>query len=910
MGKINKAQLLFLVIFSTLTLLLRFKTPIYAYTCGSGKYCNAGDASFPVSNLLYCGTPARCFSCSSPIKFKCSCSNGCGPSDSSCSGGATVYSNSSCSQVYQNLGCCATGGGGGSPCTPKCPTTVCTVTDAQCATANSGNTEYKATSSGGALCKGNDASCTNSDGCGGSKVCNTSSCYKPETNIKPSTPTSITMKIDNSWTSPNLSTNINARTLVRFPHTTTISTTIPTISAPSTSRGVGASININSTEHKASTGVFTINNHPASATLTQGATGTISARNYAINKCDDNVLYSDARAGYYKVNTLPLVNSAEITGNGKKNSYGCEPALKHTGKIDNNELTITVKGTDPDGNNSMNGVVVWLVKEGQDITSSINALTYVGPGVANVNPNQIGLFIAQNGTLYKADNSSGTLLGWGRDTQDNPAGTKIVKDAGRNTLISDVRLVEGYPQRIGGETIFAIKLTFPENSPIYGTYQLYAGMTDELSYVSLSTGMSLDQRSTKKITGQTWSFDFTNPTVATNVTSYDEEAKRQLIKLRWTATDTGTGIPGSHTVVNIYKNNASPVYLGATPINVISIPNNAEEIGLLSPLSSGWIDSEAGGVEKSIDMNIRDNDRGNFSLYVTAYDKACNRSNRDGQSVDLDKWIATKGGLFYSHGAISFTTKEVVGNDYNLGTELIFIYGNPGGFFDSINIVRILEEDNKMPALAKNIRNRSNERGLYAKLNSNLKEKIGEGGMTPLALGGNITCNNPNGCYLKLEENQGLPNNITYSGKIVIYSEGDIRIGDTIKSTKPNEDVMYIFSEGNISIGGEQNSDTNTPLAIDSIDAFLMAGGKVTIQRGTQNDSDAQDQVVVTGGIIGFADSTTPPTAISLQRSLGTLNLSQPTLVVNYHPKYSVESSKFFGLWSGAYKRELGFKPG
>lgn len=859
---------------------------------GSMSVCQCESCSDTCSCSASCSegyrTPNPGTSCSKT--FYCSCITGCG--NTKTGGSITCYKSDACS------------------CTTSCQSGY--------------TTDYS-----GPLCE-KEEQCSCNTECGNKKYGSKLKCYLPETNtIKPASPASITMKVD-EWTSPNLSTDSNNRTLIKFPHTTTTSTTIPTISAPATSRGVGASMNINSTEHKANTGVFTINNQPASGTLTQGATGTISARNYTINKCDNNVLYSDPRVGYYKVNTLPIVNpdpntgGAEITGNGTANPYGCTPAPKHTGKLDNKELTITVKGTDPDGNSSINGVVVWLAKEGEDITSSLNKLTYVGPAIANVNPKQIGLFIAQNGTVYKADNSGGTLSGWGRDvTAENPAGTKVVSDVSRNVLISDVRLVDGYPQRIGNETTFAIKLTFPEDSPIDGTYQLYAGLTDDLSYILLPNGAtSLDQRSTKKITGQTWTFDFVAPHFSRSLetSTYDGEEKRQLINLQWTSEDNGTGIPENHTVVNVLKSSdPKPISLNESVITPLLSEGNSGIIGMLAfdpepPFpKSGWVYPQAGNDPRNIDINIGINDRGTFFFYVTTYDKACNRGESPSQTQDLRKWIVTKGGLFYSNGAISFPTKPSNENKDNLATELLFTQSDSERFYESINVVRIFSDTpNTDPAVAKNIRNRSNEGGLYAKLNSNLKEKMESGELVEALMfhSGGIDCANTNGCYVKLREGEVLPNNLTYSGKIVIYSEEDITIGDNIRPAKANEDVLYIFSTGNIRIKGSVNSNTTNPLAVDKIDSFLIAKERVIILSGTDNDYDTQDQVEVTGGVIAFADSITPSTAISLQRSLGTFNLTKPALVVNYHPKYSVESSKFFDSWYGIYKREIGFKPG
>ena len=893
--------------------------------CGAG-YTTTNTGCTPItrtcSNTGIC-TNALCSAAGYPTSRTCyPLDPGCTPPTPTCKEGyvATKPTGATCQKTFTTE--CTTDCGN-----KKTENIVCYKSDACTPTTPDG---YQDTIPGPLCNTPTTRSCTTD--CGNTK---TKDVYPVETNTtKPATPTSITIGID-SWTSPNLSTSSDSRTLIRYPfQTSTTLTRIPTISPPPiTSRGIGAKITVNGTEHKTSIGAFSVNNQPASITLNQGAIGTIIAKNYTLNKCDDNVLDSDPRTGYYKVNNLPEGIVAGIVADPDKNSenrYGCTPASNHTGRDANNILTVTVQGEDQQGGDTINGAIIWLIKNKPENTDSAietaialnteTTLTSTSSPQRETDPERIGIFVTKDGYVYTSQNPNKTFTGWRRASTN-----KNVFGKDEEEIIEEVKLISATTPINGDQNRaeFKIDLKFPENSPIDGTYTLWTGMTDTLSYLKIGAIETIDHRSTKKIPEQTWTFDFFNPVVSNlNVASYNQEGlERQLINLTWNSDDSnnpnnsGSGIPRNHTVVNVakLKESKSISLEGGIPEERITPYSSLvpAQIGLLGDsIVSGWIHPKEGNGGRSIDINIGENDKGTFVFYITAYDNACNRSQIDKESVDLNKWIATKGGLFYSKGAISFSIKNIDGNDDNLGTELIFTHDNQETFFGSINDIRTFPEEKKNPAIAKNIRNRINERTLYNKLTSNLKERMewGELGEIKAHSLDNIICEDPDGCYLRLED-QTLPNNIIYSGKIVIYSEGDIRMGDKIEPTEPNEDVMYIFSEGNITMRGEQNS-TSISLAVDSIDAFLVAKGKITIERGTQNDLDAQDQVRVTGGIAAFGLSPDLSTAISLQRSLGTLNLTKPSLIVDYHPKYSVESKRFFGSWYRIYKSELGLKPG
>lgn len=816
------------------------------------------------------------------------------------------------------LACC-TGSGYTPPCSPSCPTPSCIVTDAMCASANSGNTNYKATSTGGSLCKGNDASCTNNDGCGGSKVCATSSCYSPETNTNtiPSV-TSMRMHITNPPISgistttsiTDLSTSSSSPTLVRYPFpNSTTKTVINDASLPTGARTIRSTLS--GTRVKGVNDPFyEYTNAPTLSSMTQGYQGIFTSYFETQNKCNDNWQKGTERKGYFQVNTLPTSNVTSIIGTQVTSDSlsGCEPLAKYTGNNNNRILTLTVEGNDINGNDTINGTVIWLVKDGHNITTEREQLTYVGPSKAYADVNKIGIFVTKQGTVYVSNNNGGTLSGWGRDNLGaNDPHPIYTKNGDKEVeLIKDIQVIE---KETSANNVMKIQLTFSKNSKLSGNYKVYSGMTDTLSYIRIGSNTSIDQRSINLSRIQEWNFDFENPTLEDVGTEVDDA---QNVTLKWTAEDNiPNGIRGNHTVVNVYKTGSDASLINRTsptdPAPNEITPGTGEDspnAGKLSPLEYGWIHPTSGTTLMTV--NIGDNSDGTLYFYITVYDNACNyvktgEQNEDGTvppppSHNLNKWIATKGGVFYSRGSVNYPTNSTHAEKYNLGTELL------STFSSSIRtVVNYSSEPYTPPALAISAYDVNNTEGLYGRLNENLNNIIPSLGTPVLEDGEDLTCSEPQGC---IWSDQKEITDITYSGNIIITGK-NIKISGDIKQSSDG-DSMFIFSTGSIEIGGEALT-TSDVIHTDTIEAFLLAKDNIKILPEAE-EGNLHDRVVINGGIIAFGEGEVTGPAFSLSRTLGLYNPTYPVITVNYHPKYAVASNLFFGLQRRAYKREVGFK--
>lgn len=852
--------------------------------------------------------------------------------------------------------CCSGGTGGPSPCVPSCPSPPCTITRT-CPEANNNDSTYSTTYSG-PLCEGNRISCSDNSNCPGHYCTDSKKCYTVETNLNtPPIPTSIQIFeriLDNfEWTTYQPLVQ-NGTTLIRYPYSTSVMRTeLNDPGVPSGARDIRARLAIGGTQIgdpriRSEYDTFHIfDTYPEIGWLTKGYYGQYTAYFDTLNKCDHEwKLAESGHTANFVVNTPPEVTSITVTGDTTEpTGKGCVPAARYTGNEANRTLTFTIKGKDintlvagpeDDSNHRMNAAVLWLVKDGQSLDNSdLNKVTGVGPGTTTTDLEKIGIMVNTAGGIYKSNNGSGALEGWGRDVPDGSniqqPNIYINVNGERKVLATITTRLVSQASGPDDETIIEITLRFEKDSPISGKYNIWAGMMDNLTlFPTRPYGYFADIRSVKK-TAETWNFDFQKPTLKNvSLNAHPSGDQRRLV-LRWTSEDNILGgIRANHTVVNVYKGgqvDASEVYrvdvdpsIGFTPIKTEVL--DSDKIGdLPDRMESGWLYEGTSG-NRELTSSIGDNAEGKLYYYITIYDNACNytQSGEDGtggqETVELDKWIVSKGGIFFSKGDIRFPTKiDLPYNFANLGTELISSGSN------SIEKVNEYTSNPLVnPAVARLTAdiNSSGSLALFNKLVENfegIRPSLGTATRTirsvsPYVL--RLDCNNPLGCVWEGTEVVSKGAILEYTGNIIIVppeGEKDIYIrGDVVDMSSDSKHSLFIFTEGSVNIGGSVSTNEHVVIE-DQIDAFIIAKENINILPETV-DGYYHDRVTVEGGLIAFGLGEASSPAFSLQRSLGLHNQIHPVLSITYHPKYAVSSGLFFGLQNNAYKREVGFKPG
>lgn len=819
---------------------------------------------------------------------------------------------------------CSGGGDGGDDCTYE-SCTDCTLPS--CADANGGNTDYTTSlpvdadgntiTSPLAACIGNSISCDGEDNCGDACNHQENACYLPETNLNSiPTPAWNRLKIG-VLTSPNLSTNSSSRTLVHYPLPgVTISSETEQITNPTGSRELRYNFILDSVAPGTTQTSNSLTGQPDILTLTEGKEGSIKTTYQTLNKCDNNLRSGSSLTTYYKVNTLPRVTSLTISGESGDQTYrGCTGSVLFTGKEVNNPLIVTIKGTDADSTSSINGTYLWLVKNGISFPSSYLDKRYaVGPGATATDPNIIGLFLT--GGVYKSINSTGSLNGWGRDTHDGTSGgipSTTVKDSAGNVLIEKIEILTH--QVIGSEYTMVVRLIFPDSSPespISGRYNLFAAMTDTLSYYSMGEGVGtfIELRSNALVTNSSWywNFDFANPNI-TNFNAGFTEGQQRIVDLSWSVD--GTGSNTKNTIVNVYKTEEPilPVTrispLPQVDIPITTPPSSSEQIGIVNPISSGW----ENGTPLSSSFNINNNSSGTLTPYLTAYDQACNFSIAGGSvgnpSFDLNRWISTKGGILFSSKKISYIPK-LNSNEWNTGTELI-------GIASGQHPEKLDFGVDKNPVSVTNIGDRNNQERttrfemLKEKLENQLERHAEDA--TFKTIGAVNQCNTGDNCILRAGSSLSIPA-ITYKGRILVFTDYPVTLVPDIKANDQTKDGLIIFANSEVSIDAEDIRSSVGHLVYDEIDALVISNNQISIPTGTEDTPGIQqDGVNIVGSLISFGnDLSSDNPGVLLQRNLGLLNVTNPVLIVNYHPKYAKISEVFFGTETAIFKQEVGFK--
>lgn len=813
----------------------------------------------------------------------------------------------------------------------------------------------------GPLCKG-DETCSCDSECTlagqlGKRIYPKKICYAPETNQTPQTPTSIRiyerLNVDNfEWTTYTpLSTD--RATLIRYPYpTSTMRTETNNPGLPDGARDIRVTLSIGGTPvgpprvRSVDNPFYVFNTFPNMAWLTSGYYGRYSSFFETLDKCNDWWKKGGTHTVDFKVNTPPIITSTNVIGDTEKTTKGCKPEDRYTGNEANRTLKFTIAARDPDihyagpnddANHRMTAAVLWLVKEGQTIDNEKNTVVATGPGQTTTNHEKIGIMVNTAGAIYKSNNGSGTFTGWGRDN-GNPGIYYTDTNGQRKKLgtISIGNIKHAVPRIPNNDTTeMEIIIQFEKNIPLSGRYQIWTGMMDNLTlFPTQPHGYFADIRSVKN-TGQIWNFDFRNPRLTAINLDRLATGDQKNLKLSWTSTDSGH--PESevvHTVINVSSSSDKEVTRTfpdpENPVPIIPGNLSEAEMGNLSPLRHGWKHPvNSNGFETYMIANTGDTASGTLRFDVTLYDKACNFGGTgrpddcptgdpdcpdplpdDPDPFNYDRWMSTKGGIFYSQGTVDYRTKLLEPNIhfYNLGSELLATKANG---IDPIREVLMFggTEQHRNPAVAKGVEdtNEQNKVNLYEALkreaNSSMDKKLLR--LTPPSdpfTEFTWACTSEAGCYVKLEPNNTIKiGGIVYSGKILIYSQGNITITGALQATS-NNDAMFVFSEKNIIV-----NDGHATGGTDRIDAFLLARDRVIIAQDAAV-SENHDQVLLVGGLIAFGIGGESPSFV-LQRNLGADNPLRPALIINYHPKYTKFAENFFDVDKSIYKKEVGFKP-
>ena len=399
---------------------------------------------------------------------------------------------------------------------------------------------------------------------------------------------------------------------------------------------------------------------------------------------------------------------------------------------------------------------------------------------------------------------------------------------------------------------------------------------------------------------------------------------KNTVSYQWSLTDTNSGVKSSIGLVGLFGSSYEPnehtvTEVSAVPHVSVTVPyinpsTGSEDFNPVPIWTKGAVNS---GTQQ---LNIGVINEGNLGVKIKATDNACNMGSFTDNNNNLaigESWFATKGGLLYSAGDVESPTK--------VPDPAITYFADPYGSNSSnTQITTELGLINGSSIAQNVIRNNlydpytlvsySNTSINYQQLLSQVNKEIASGTIDSynLSVGSisgdvsNICLNESNACVINASGNLDV-NAINCNRQALIKTNGNITINpDITKTDTPKINGCIFLAGGNISFEeGTYQSSGGVP-SFDSLNGVFIAGGHIIFPR-TDIGQVTVDGIKIQGAVYSLGGDSN---GLLWQRSLQLLdNNSYPSFVVIYDPRYLYISSKFFGVDSDAYVKELGYKP-
>ena len=795
-------------------------------------------------------------------------------------------------------------------CTPACPA-------------------GQSTTVSGPLCQQAVASCTGTNGCDPCTL-TLGRCYLPETNTAPSQPTSIDINVGENDFSLSLDSGNPTKIKQPMENETVQLETLP-FTQPLTARGIGYYFRAfeDTTEIFSSPTPTARTTEPvdpnssniqtftdADELLYGGFSGKAAAMYYTFDKCDYTVKYSTPLEGFFTVDNIPNppgpnpnICDPEVETCDKfdylpelgtlQTTRGCE-SEDYVGQEINNPLRFNLSLTDEDGNDEVEGIVLWF--RSKTTTPALPTTMDIVSTNSGIDNDNFGILIKKDTdwtspTIYQS-NTDGTWI----EISDNE-----LKDSLGETAMTLLDLTVDTVTNPSIDFDFKLQFNFGSGytaTPITDEYEIYAQGLDTFQIYDDTT--EVDRLS--------YLFDFgvdlTNPTVENVQTTVTDITNAEL---SWNSDDNKSGI--MTTIINGFVSGGtsdirlSHTVLAGPEIELIIVPHDytTTEIGYIN---SPHTLSKYPGYNNIVKVDIQNNESGSIDTYITSYDYACNYSG-ESEQITLEPWIATKGGTFYSRSGVQTDAKDISETEINTffnftkdnvaqGTELLSSRSNY--YYQLINPT--------LGTVAASQIYDSNDKKTY--WFNHLKEKFEiqkNSSTVSLRALEDITdlCNDDEYCYYQTTDSISIGSQC--SGYTLIISDGNITINpgtdENIPSTR-NTGCIYL-AKGNINIlDGEYRSESSTDVQYDYMEGFFIAEQQIDIIAADSN-MEIRDGLEVKGGIVALGNGVSDE-ALSINRNLRLYNLLYPTLLVNYDFKYGRIAEQYFGTEADIYKQDVGFK--
>lgn len=428
--------------------------------------------------------------------------------------------------------------------------------------------------------------------------------------------------------------------------------------------------------------------------------------------------------------------------------------------------------------------------------------------------------------------------------------------------------------------------------------------------------------------GPQWGIDLTPPKLEKSLQPV--VTSPSVLSLQWKGIDGESSI--LHSIGNAFRiktdvvKNSEIIYpAGSGKKVLLNYRNSSDVLGRLNGSNILWSVANIANRDERIDMT--DNRGGSAEFFVTLFDQGCNHKQETTQ-FNLNEWIQSKGGYFYSRGGTIINTKSLSAglwkeralfekyklkeNEADLATELL------GGYVNAPTLLRQLNNSSTNKSYVainfdgiKKSDVYSNYLDKVRKLPEGSVVKVNRATSTTLAGSLSSSCDNPSACQSKgvvylVQGDVTIQSGFKCDSRAVVIATGNMFVDPDITNSTSTSACVFMAGR-DLTIRDGSNKSATNKIGFDVLDGYYIANGTLRISKENKNNTQRQDSLFVEGGLVSFGEGSQASIVLLRELHLEDRNI-YPVLNIAHHAKYGKLMTEIFGGERLVFKSEIGYK--
>lgn len=428
--------------------------------------------------------------------------------------------------------------------------------------------------------------------------------------------------------------------------------------------------------------------------------------------------------------------------------------------------------------------------------------------------------------------------------------------------------------------------------------------------------------------GSQWGIDLTPPKLEKSLQPV--VTSPSVLSLQWKGIDNESSI--LHSIGNAFRikadtvKNSEIIYpAGSGKKVLLNYRNSSDVLGKVNGSNILWSVANIANRDERIDMT--DNRGGSAEFFVTLFDQGCNHKQETTQ-FNLNEWIQSKGGYFYSRGGTIINTKSLSAglwkeralfdkyklkeNEADLATELL------GGYVNAPTLLRQLNNSSTNKSYVainfdgiKKSDVYSNYLDKVRKLPEGSVVKVNRATSTTLAGSLSSSCDNPSACQSKgvvylVQGDITIQSGFKCDSRAVVIATGNMFVDPDITNSTSTSACVFMAGR-DLTIRDGSNKSATNKIGFDVLDGYYIANGTLRISKENKNNTQRQDSLFVEGGLVSFGEGSQASIVLLRELHLEDRNI-YPVLNIAHHAKYGKLMTEIFGGERLVFKSEIGYK--